>query len=80
MKAIVLRDKKNKEIYFLIHPKSEFEFYSENGLDLYITIGKNNINKSALCVGGAVYGYYNDDMLAETVIKIIEDQDECKPS
>ena len=76
MKAIVLRDKKDKEIYFIIHSESEFEFYSENGLDFYLTV--KDINKSALCVGGAVYGYYNDDALAETVIKIIEDQNECK--
>ncbi|MFA6609040.1 MAG: hypothetical protein WCT07_04000 [Candidatus Paceibacterota bacterium] len=76
MKVIVLRDKQNKEIYFVIHSKFEFEFYSQNGLDIHITVNQNN--KTALCVGGAVYGYYNDDVLSETVIKIIEDQDECK--
>ena len=51
-----------------------YELYSGQFISpiFSIIIQTQHINKAALCVGGAVYGYYNDSVLAESVIKLIE--------
>ena len=59
-----------------------FEIHSETTLTpaFSVMVSYQHQDKSALCVGGAIYGYYNDDVLAEAAIKIIEEQILEKPS
>lgn len=66
--------------YFLNINKGLYGYHYEVFLNepytfLFSTLITNDrIEKAAMCVGGAIYGYFSDDILAEVAIKAIEKQ------
>lgn len=48
-----------------------YQFLENNNMIFMVIIELKNLHKAAMCVGGAVYGYFNDDMISEKTISII---------